>query len=558
MTFNPDEKIKEDAIASTSMSEKQKDIVYRETILPIRAKIAEILLYDTDSALKFLERYNDIVKNEEDLGIDIVSEMAKLELEIYLYKQEQGNLKEYKEQSNVLMQKITELEENFEQLSLDELKQELLNIKQIHQNNLSNYSYSDRDKMEQHIYGMQAKYIIRKVTNEDVLDLHSEISQEDEAMLTMILNNKVFSLIQSENLDEQAIGKEIQYKMIDRTDAIYDVGIWQMLGIGKKEEKQIVNNRETAENNPNLLPTIKSKRTSNMFNMIFGFFNKNILKVGILEMKIADTIQIGDTTIPVKDLSKISIEWLAEQVSEDMLKEIEDKRLSQEGRNFKERYMPDSRMPIYEFFSNIKEKYKVFEFEYYDEGESKSKVYIENDDGVICDINVEGVINYELNMNLDNMLEFINIAGYAELIDNITNSNIQEQLFNEMGILIQKIALQQDDYFKYDYDKRKKLVHKLPILNSLLKSYKREQKQFRLTRMDVYTEDEQKRNEFYKKYKFKKNLQIDEDVIAETNKLLKEVESYIDPEVRATFEKIEAEIRKEDLDSEVPEEGEEK
>ena len=227
MDFDFDKQMKIDGKASASSS--QRNTIYKEQLNPLKAKISQILLYDTETALQLLQEYNEIAKRGEDIDIaTLLGDIANLEIKIQEYENSTGKEMLFKEQSVTISNQLDDLQVKSKQMDIGELESKFSEIKELYNKNLENYSYTDRDAIEQKISVVQAKIIMEKV-RAGALDLHDEISKDDEARLTMTINNSIFTLMQSQNPNIQDIVNEIKYKMIDRTDAVYEQEIWRLL-----------------------------------------------------------------------------------------------------------------------------------------------------------------------------------------------------------------------------------------------------------------------------------------------------------------------------------------
>ena len=48
-------------------SDNQRNTIYEDMLKPIKLKISEILLYDTETAMQFLQEYNAIIKLKQEI-----------------------------------------------------------------------------------------------------------------------------------------------------------------------------------------------------------------------------------------------------------------------------------------------------------------------------------------------------------------------------------------------------------------------------------------------------------------------------------------------------------
>lgn len=516
MDFDINKQMKEDEKAFGTL--EQRNIIYKEHLMPLKAKISQILLYDVEVANALLQKYLSIEKNEDRSITEIMAHIADLEDEIQEYEDNKGKEELFREQSTVISTQLDDLKENSEEIDIKDFESRFSDIRELYNKNLENYSYKDRSVVETKISEVQAKLIIRRVRS-GVLDLHKEISKDDIAGLTMVINNNIFNLMKNPNSDVQNIVNEIKYKMIDRTDIVYDPEIWGLLdsaltGKGKAEPRRVESETTKINTSNALVPIMPKKHKGFALPNLGELFGRNVIKIGDQRMKVATTVQIGDMTVNVKDLSGIDLYWLAEHVSQQMLIDIEDKQLRKEGKGtIKQKYMPDSKTPIYDEFEKIGKLYHDDEYVFYNE--SGTKLYYRYSHRV----------GYEYNKCLENenqdyiegssekfepIDKNFNIINYAKLIDKLTNGDLQQQLLNELGVCIEKQILR-NDKGKAGYimmDEREKIIRKLPILRNLSKSYNRVMQQIEETKMDFGGQEKAKRDEFYQKNQFKDDLKV--------------------------------------------------
>lgn len=232
------ENISLDIFQSMDMTPNKREAVYNTQLAPLKAKISQMLLYDSEKASIFLQEYNEIVKTGEKSGTSIISKIVDLELKIQEYEENRGNQKLYTEQSKTIVNQIEYLNANCEQMELKDFEKSFVELKEIYNTNIGSYSYTDRDIIEPHFASVQAKLIIRKV-QKGALDLYSEISEDDEARLTMVINNAIYTLMQNENPNIQNIVNDIKFKIMNRTDAIYDPEIWKLLDMAQRDGEDI-------------------------------------------------------------------------------------------------------------------------------------------------------------------------------------------------------------------------------------------------------------------------------------------------------------------------------
>lgn len=511
MDFDINKQMKEDEKAFGTL--EQRNIIYKKYLVPLKAKISQILLYDVETANTLLQKYLKIEKNEDRAITAIMADIADLEADIQEYEDNKGKEELFKEQSIVISNQLDDLKENSEEIDIKDFENRFSDIRELYNKNLEKYSYKDRSVIETKISEVQAKLIIRRVRL-GALDLHKEISEDDVAGLTMVINNSIFTLMQNQNSNVQNIINEIKYKMIDRTDVVYDPEIWSLLdsaltGKEKAEPRRVESETTKISTSNALVPIMPKKHKGFSLPNLGELFGRNVIKIGDQRMKVATTVQIGDMTVNVKDLSGIDLYWLAEQVPQQMLIDIEDEQLRKEGKGtIKQKYMPDSKTPIYDEFEKIGKLYHDDEYVFYNE--SGTKLYYRYSECHKCLENENQDYIEGSSERFEPIDKNFNIINYAKLIDKLTNGDLQQQLLNELGVCIEKQILR-NDKGKSSYimmDEREKIIRKLPILRNLSKSYNRVMQQIEETKMDFGGQEKAKRDEFYQKNQFKDDLKV--------------------------------------------------
>lgn len=515
-------------------SPESKSSIYDKYMIPLKAKISEILLYDTETAIVFLKKYNEIAKKED--MTTIMEDTTELDFEINEYKKNKGKEKLFEGQSITIIQQLEKLLAECEELDIKDFENKFSDIKEMYSSNLVNYSYADREILEQKISSAQARLIMRKC-RENILDLHSEIPEEDVARLTMAINNGIYTLMQSQNTNIQDIVNEIKYKMIDRKDAVYDVEIWRLLDSAQRSGERI----EQKDNEPKieqrkaepqqleesstntLLPAIPKQRRNFHFPSLGGLFQRRTLKIGKRRMTLADTVQIGDMTVKVQDLANIDMEWLEQRIPEEMLIAIENKRLEDEGKNNeKEKYIMDGRLLIYKVIQNLPTE-KQYEFDFYDN--DKYKMHLTK--FVDPAIKIEGVAFWNTQqLSLETEKKLDTVYSYVEFIDDMVDSNLSQQFYNEMGSFFELIVINHHDdptnrVHSYEIDR---LIKKLPIFNNLYKSYKKLERYVDKTKDAFEQQEEVNRKKFYENNQFKNELKVDDNGTKEVSTCQEESE----------------------------------
>ena len=331
-----------------TFTDNQKDKIYKEMLTELKSRISQISLYDKEAEAEFLEEYNNITENAQELGSSIITKISQLECKILEYEKTVGKNKMIKEQCKLLLQRIEDLQLYENQYSLEEFESSFCSIKYVYNDIMIGVSYEDRDELNKALYSLKAKLIIKKVQNGNI-NLKDEILPEDEEALKILINNEINALEQSPNLNSKKTANHIKSIMMTAgNDVVYNEQIWKQLdaaqkGISIKEEQvQIHTSEQTA------LVTIKTKQ--NIFERLKEYFKKE-----------------PQVPLQVNDIHKISIDWLAEQVPVEMLKKMEEQKLGEKAKDVETKYMPNSKLPIYEFLKNTNKVIDECEYDYIDE-----------------------------------------------------------------------------------------------------------------------------------------------------------------------------------------------
>lgn len=426
-------------------SPNQREEIYDKDLMPLKAKISQILIYDSEMALQFLQEYENIIKNGENLGIDILNRIVKLELEIEQYENEHGKKKVSNEQVETIVKMVDDLLVREEEIETEELEQEYLKVKEIYENINKEVSYSGKDIIEPKIFLLQAQVLIRKA-REGAIDLYNDISEEDIAGLTLIINAKINELMQNPSQEIQDKINKIKLEMINRTDFVYDPKIWSMLDTQAPKQRLSTNLQVVtpkAQRVEALVP-VKTKNIGFQFPSV-GRSSLKKIKVGCQSMYVRNTVELGNQVVRVKDLAKINIEWLAAHMPEKMLEEFEELKLGQEDRKINgKKYVPDAKVPIFDYIeSEIPEikgfiftneegiKLRARDFDYDHENNIKPYIKIEALDG-------NCITDERINWYCRPIKDSGELLHYANFIDRVIGGNLEQQLKDELGVFLEK------------------------------------------------------------------------------------------------------------------------
>lgn len=454
MSFDINEQMKKDEKAFGTL--EQRNIIYKEYLIPLKARISQILLYDVEVANTLLQKYLKVEKNADRAITEIMADITDLEVEIQEYEENKGKEELFKKQSMVISSKLDDLKESSEQIEIKDFESRLLDIRELFNKNIENYSYEDRSLVETKISEAQARLIIRKVRL-GALDLHKEISKDDETRLTMVINNSIVTLMQEENPDVQNIVNEIRYKMIDRTDVVFDPEIWRLLdsaqrGIENDKIRKIEDETLNVNSSNALVPIENKKRKGFSFPSLGEIFGNKVIKIGTQKMRATTKVKYKGRMAKVRELAEVDLRGLLNATSSSNKQLISD---------------------------YIKNRSEINEFYFYNEQGKQAYVkkiialtqnyhytyvHIIEPDGtkLIGDINVAGI-----------MRRTSPVINYTELLDKILNSNLKDQLLREIGIFMEKVAQNKEQ----PKDMRE-LLDELPIYGSLSKSFEKFEEKF--------------------------------------------------------------------------------
>ena len=225
----------------THLSAKQKDTIYKEMLKPLKVKISQILLYDTKAAFQFLQVYNQIIENEEQSVNGFMDAIAQLEIDIELYQKSIGKEKAFEERSKVILQIIEDLMSNSIELSIEEFETKFIRLKSDYDEERENYSFEDRDIIEQKIYELQANLIMRQVASGKSSDeLQQTISEQDKAGLNIFVLEQINKLRQKDGGED--IATQISNIVMTDNNAVLNPELWNLMNIaergGKSESKE--------------------------------------------------------------------------------------------------------------------------------------------------------------------------------------------------------------------------------------------------------------------------------------------------------------------------------
>ena len=104
-------------------SEGQRNQIYEKYLRPLKLKISQILLYDTNAAADFLKKYNNLLQKTSDS--ELLDKITELELEIEQYEKTLGKEKTFQDKSSIIIGQVEELLYESEQFTLEEFEKNI-------------------------------------------------------------------------------------------------------------------------------------------------------------------------------------------------------------------------------------------------------------------------------------------------------------------------------------------------------------------------------------------------------------------------------------------------
>ena len=491
----------------------QKNKIYNEQLKPLKLRISQILLYDTKVAIQLLQEYNELIENTPDN--ELMDKITELEFRITEYEKGQGKEKSFEDKSQTIISQIEELNTMSENLSLDDFEQEVSKLIENYKDKLGDYNFGDRDEIEDKIYELKAKLVMREV-NELYPD-NIDISKEDEIGLMMYLNKELNRMQQNKNPKVKSYIERVKYNLMSGPEALHNSETWKLLSYAQKEKfetETIITNKPLSQNTA--LSVIKKTRPQfNLMQKIVSTFSSKFFS--------------KDPKLPLsaKDLGKISLDWLAKYIPIDMVKDIENQRLEKENRDTENKYTPDSKSVIYWIMEKLEDPNKI-EGYYWSFGYNKffkfdkklnyaNKFLFNIDDfGNMLFTRLEYV--YKQCVKIDPKMKLPQCLAYAELVDAImktsfgycfcdcleeycSDNNKAELTYEKDGESLKYFC---PSYAKYDKDRYKDLY------KGILESFEMIQQECRETKDAFWEEENQKREAFYKAQKSEKTAETKE------------------------------------------------
>lgn len=523
----------------------QKNKIYNEQLKPLKLRISQILLYDTKAAITFLQEYNELIENTPDN--ELMDKITELEFRITEYEKGQGKEKSFEDKSKTIIMQIEELNSMAENLSFDDFEQEVSKLLENYKDNLGDYNFADRDEIEDKIYELKAKLVMREV-NEFYPD-SIDISKEDEIGLMMYLNKELNRLQQNKNPKAKSYVERVKYNLMSGPEALHNSETWKLLSYAQRErfETEITRTNQSSSQTTALSVIKKPRKRFNLLEKIRSIFSSKDPKL----------------PLSAKDLGKISLDWLAQYIPVDMVKDIENQRLEKENRDSENKYTPDSKSVIYWIMEKLEDPNKIegyywsFIFNKFIKFDKKlnygNKFLFNIDDfGNMLFTRLEDV--YKQCVKIDPKMKLPQCLVYAELVDAIMKTSLGYCFCNCLEEYCSdnnkaELTYEQDGeslkYFCPSYEKHNKDEYK-DLYKGILESFEKIQQECRETKDAFWAEENKKREAFYKAQESEKQAESKEQQFR--NRIQSDVEINAEDLANTGEQKKREESKKEDKD----------
>ncbi len=487
-------------------TESQKTEIYNKYLKPLKLKISQIILYDTKGAVEFLQKYNELIENTPDA--ELMDKITELEMQLTSYEKGEGKQKSFNEKRKIIIGQIEELEQTSEKLSFEDFEQEVANLMARYRENLKNYEFDDRDAIEEKLYQVKAKLIMRQVKEQ--YPERIELSPEDEMGLMVYISKELNRLGQNKNPKAQSYVERVKYNIMGGMEALHNSETWKLLSYAQRENfigeeqkaQKIAGTSVTPQTNA--LAVVKNTNRGNFLQTISRMFSK--------EPKLP---------LQVSDLKKINIDWLAQYIPQEMAEDLENKQLQEEGKNQEKRYVPDGKKVIYEVMDSL-QGYEMIKGIIWDSQAKTFKQY----DGINTYIDEKGhekiqecsndkYDSYWISIKLKNndlvaeyptvKEEFQEYIVYADFLDNVFKTNFKQEVLQ----IIERDVIESSMRTKQLEDAPQKYSRK--VYKELVKSYKKLLQQYKSTRADFLADEHERRENFYKEQEENRDRQMENE-----------------------------------------------
>ena len=475
-------------------TESQKNEIYNKYLKPLKLKISQIMLYDTKSAVEFLQKYNELIENTPDA--ELMDKITELEMQLASYEKGEGKQKSFNEKRKIIIGQIEELEQTSDNLSFADFEQEVANLTARYRENLKNYEFDDRDAIEEKLYQVKAKLIMRQVKEQ--YPERIELSPEDEMGLMVYISKELNRLGQNKNPKAKSYVERVKYNIMGGMEALHNSETWKLLSYAQRENfigeeqkaQKIAGTSVTPQTNA--LAVVKNTNRGNFLQTISRMFSK--------EPKLP---------LQVSDLKKINIDWLAQYIPQEMAEDLENKQLQEEGKNPEKRYVPDGKKVIYEVLDSLK-GYRMIKGIIWDSQAKTFKQY----DGINTYIDKNGrekrqecaknkYNDYWISIKLKNNdlvdeypcseEKFQELIVYADFLDNVFKTNFKREVLQ----IIEEYIIYRSTVNPITPITLNSKTYSGKVYRELVKSYEKLLQQYKSTRADFLADEHGRRENFY-------------------------------------------------------------
>lgn len=475
-------------------TESQKNEIYNKYLKPLKLKISQIMLYDTKSAVEFLQKYNELIENTPDA--ELMDKITELEMQLASYEKGEGKQKSFNEKRKIIIGQIEELEQTSDNLSFEDFEQEVANLTARYRENLKNYEFDDRDAIEEKLYQVKAKLIMRQVKEQ--YPERIELSPEDEMGLMVYISKELNRLGQNKNPKAKSYVERVKYNIMGGMEALHNSETWKLLSYAQRENfigeeqkaQKIAGTSVTPQTNA--LAVVKNTNRGNFLQTISRMFSK--------EPKLP---------LQVSDLKKINIDWLAQYIPQEMAEDLENKQLQEEGKNPEKRYVPDGKKVIYEVLDSLK-GYRMIKGIIWDFQAKTFKQY----DGINTYIDKNGrekrqecaknkYNDYWISIKLKNNdlvdeypcseEKFQELIVYADFLDNVFKTNFKREVLQ----IIEEYIIYRSTVNPITPITLNSKTYSGKVYRELVKSYEKLLQQYKSTRADFLAYEHGRRENFY-------------------------------------------------------------
>lgn len=487
-------------------TESQKTEIYNKYLKPLKLKISQIILYDTKGAVEFLQKYNELIENTPDA--ELMDKITELEMQLTSYEKGEGKQKSFNEKRKIIIGQIEELEQTSEKLSFEDFEQEVANLMARYRENLKNYEFDDRDAIEEKLYQVEAKLIMRQVKEQ--YPERIELSPEDEMGLMVYISKELNRLGQNKNPKAQSYVERVKYNIMGGMEALHNSETWKLLSYAQREN--FIREEQKAQKIAGTSVTPQTNALAVVKNTSRGNFLQTISRMFSKEPKLP---------LQVSDLKKINIDWLAQYIPQEMAEDLENKQLQEEGKNQEKRYVPDGKKVIYEVMDSL-QGYEMIKGIIWDSQAKTFKQY----DGINTYIDEKGhekiqecsndkYDSYWISIKLKNndlvaehptvKEEFQEYIVYADFLDNVFKTNFKQEVLQ----IIERDVIESSMRTKQLEDAPQKYSRK--VYKELVKSYKKLLQQYKSTRADFLADEHERRENFYKEQEENRDRQMENE-----------------------------------------------